>query len=78
MLNITTHGSVAVLAMDNPPVNALGLGLRKALMAALDDLRVKAGDGLTAVVITGSAKVFSAGADITEFGSPARSRACAR
>ena len=72
MLNITTHGSVAVLAMDNPSVNALGLGLRKALMAALDDLKVKAGDGLTAVVITGSAKVFSAGADITEFGSPAQ------
>ena len=71
MLTITAHGSVAVLAMDNPPVNALGLGLRTALMAALDDLRTKAGAGLTAIVIAGSTKVFSGGADITEFGHPA-------
>jgi len=70
MLKVSGSGSVAILQLDNPPVNALGLGLRTALMAALDELRAKAGDGLTAIVIAGSDRVFSGGADITEFGQP--------
>ena len=68
MLNVTRDGDVAVLQMDNPPVNALGLGLRSALMDALAALR---GDAtVRAVVIAGSARAFSGGADITEFGKP--------
>ncbi len=70
MIKVSGSGSVAILHLDNPPVNALGLGLRTALMAALDELRAKAGSGLTAVVIAGSDRVFSGGADITEFGLP--------
>ncbi len=68
MLTVTRDGDVAVLQMDNPPVNALGLGLRTALMEALATVRGDA--GVRAVVIAGSARAFSGGADITEFGKP--------
>ena len=61
-------GPVAVLRLDNPPVNALGYGLRvglaEALKAAAEDATVKA------VVLVGTGRCFSAGADITEFGKP--------
>lgn len=62
------HGDVAVITMNNPPVNGLGFATRQAivqgLQKALDDATVKA------VVITGAGKAFSGGADIKEFGSP--------
>ncbi len=59
-------GDVAVVTMNNPPVNALGLALRQGLMDALNALR---GDGsLKAIVLAGTARAFSGGADITEFG----------
>ncbi len=64
----TSQGAVAVIALKNPPVNALGFGLRKDLAAALEHaLRDTA---IGAVVITGSATAFSGGADVSEFGSP--------
>jgi len=70
---MTTHyerrGQVAVLQVDNPPVNGLGHATRKALLdgleRALDDAAVKA------IVITGTDRVFSGGADIREFNTPA-------
>ncbi len=59
------QGDVAVIRMNNPPVNALGhalrLGLQEAFNAANADPAVKA------IVLTGTGKFFSAGADITEF-----------
>ena len=59
------HGAVAVITMDNPPVNGLGHDLRIGLM---DGLKRAAGDGaVKAVVLMGTAKAFSGGADITEF-----------
>jgi 3-hydroxyacyl-CoA dehydrogenase len=61
-------GSVAVIRFDNPPVNALGHGLRLGIAAGLkaaeEDAAVKA------VVLVGNGRCFSAGADITEFGKP--------
>jgi 3-hydroxyacyl-CoA dehydrogenase len=63
------RGDVAVLQIDNPPVNGLGHATRSTLAEglerALDDAAVKA------VVITGTDKVFSGGADIREFNTPA-------
>ena len=60
---------VAVLQIDNPPVNGLGHTTRRTLAEglerALDDAAVKA------IVITGTDKVFSGGADIREFNTPA-------
>ena len=62
------HGDVAVITLNNPPVNGLGLATRQGIVDALakaeDDAAVKA------VVITGAGKAFSGGADIKEFGSP--------
>jgi 3-hydroxyacyl-CoA dehydrogenase len=62
------RGNVAVITMNNPPVNGLGyetrLGLTTGLERALSDAAVKA------IVITGAGKAFSGGADIREFGSP--------
>ena len=56
---------VAVIGMDSPPVNALGHGLRAGIVEALG----KVGDA-RAVVLHGTARAFSGGADITEFGKP--------
>jgi len=62
------HGDVAVIALNNPPVNGLGLATRT---AAVDGLRRAAGDpAVRAIVITGAGKAFSGGADIREFNSP--------
>lgn len=62
------HGDIAVITLNNPPVNGLGYATRVALTDGLskanDDAAVKA------IVITGAGKAFSGGADIKEFGSP--------
>jgi 3-hydroxyacyl-CoA dehydrogenase len=62
------NGPVAVITLNNPPVNGLGHATRTAVVEgmkkALDDSAVKA------IVITGAGKAFSGGADIKEFNSP--------
>ena len=59
---------IAVITMNNPPVNGLGNALRAELMASL---RKAEGDPtVKGAVIIGSAKAFSGGADIREFGKP--------
>jgi 3-hydroxyacyl-CoA dehydrogenase len=62
------HGDVAVISLNNPPVNGLGLSTRQAITEgvekAVQDASVKS------IVITGHGKAFSGGADIREFGSP--------
>ncbi len=62
------RGSVAVITLDNPPVNGLGFATRSACAAGV--ARAEADPAVTAVVITGAGKAFSGGADIKEFGSP--------
>ena len=62
------QGSVAVITLNNPPVNGLGLATRTAAVEALR--RAEADESVKAVVITGGGKVFSGGADIREFNSP--------
>ena len=68
VVNIARHGAIAVIAMDSPPVNALGHTLRDGIMQALS----QAGDA-TAIVLHGTPRAFSGGADITEFGKPPKS-----
>jgi 3-hydroxyacyl-CoA dehydrogenase len=63
---------VAVITLDYPPVNGIGSALRTDLMAALD--RAIADKDAKAIVVTGSAKAFSGGADVKEFGTPAGGR----
>jgi 3-hydroxyacyl-CoA dehydrogenase len=65
----TSQGAVAVIALKNPPVNALNLGLRTGIA---DGLERAAGDAsIRAVVISGSGSAFCGGADVGEFGLPA-------
>ncbi|MEN9982133.1 MAG: hypothetical protein RJB10_140 [Pseudomonadota bacterium] len=62
------HGNVAIITLDNPPVNGLGLATRQGIT---DGLALANQDAsVTAIVITGAGKAFSGGADIKEFGSP--------
>ncbi len=62
------HGTVAVITLDNPPVNGLGFSTRVAITDGL--AKAQADAAVKAIVITGAGKAFSGGADIKEFGSP--------
>ena len=62
------HGDIAVLSIQNPPVNALSQAVRQGLMERMD--QAEADDGIRAVLVVGQGRAFIAGADITEFGKP--------
>ncbi len=64
----TVHGDVAVITLNNPPVNGLGYATRVAITEGL--VKANADAAVKAIVITGAGKAFSGGADIKEFGSP--------
>jgi 3-hydroxyacyl-CoA dehydrogenase len=61
-------GSVALVSLARPPVNALGANLRRELFAAIDTF--DADPAVTAIVLHGRGRGFSAGGDIHEFGTP--------
>ena len=63
-----TRGSVAVITLNNPPVNGLGLATRKGIAEGIE--RAQNDPAVKAIVITGAGKAFSGGADIKEFNSP--------
>ncbi len=62
------RGNVAVITLDNPPVNGLGYDTRREFSAGVE--RALADDAVAAIVVTGAGRAFSGGADIKEFGSP--------
>ena len=62
------HGDVAVITLNNPPVNGLGLSTRLGVAAGLE--KANADPAVKAIVLTGAGKAFSGGADINEFNSP--------
>ena len=62
------HGDVAVITLNNPPVNGLGLSTRQAIVAGVE--QALADPSIKALVVTGHGKAFSGGADIREFGTP--------
>ena len=62
------HGDIAVITLNNPPVNGLGLATRQGIADAM--ARATADAAVKAIVLTGAGKAFSGGADIKEFGSP--------
>lgn len=66
--NYEKKGNVAVITFNNPPVNGLGLDLRKAIVAGIE--AANQDTSIEAIVVTGSDRAFSGGADIREFGSP--------
>lgn len=60
---------IAVIAMNSPPLNGFSLTLRTALAQCLE--RAETDPKVKAIVLTGNEKGFSAGGDITEFGTSA-------
>jgi len=62
------RGNVAVITLNNPPVNGLGAATRLAIADGLE--KAQADAAVSAIVITGAGKAFSGGADIKEFGTP--------
>ncbi len=63
-----TRGAQALIRLDHPPVNGLGAALRADLLRSLD--RALADAQVTAIVVTGSERAFSGGADVKEFNTP--------
>jgi 3-hydroxyacyl-CoA dehydrogenase len=62
------EGGIAVVTLDNPPVNGLGLALRGAVAEGLRAANADA--GVLAIVVIGAKGLFSGGADIREFNTP--------
>jgi 3-hydroxyacyl-CoA dehydrogenase len=67
-VTIAREDTVAVVTVDNPPVNALSQALRQALVDAVAELDADAAVG--AVVLICAGRTFIAGADVNEFGKP--------
>src|SRR5688500_10848041 len=61
--------AVAVISFANPPVNGLSHAVRAGISAALE--RARTDPTVRAIVLTGAGGLFSGGADIREFGTPA-------
>ena len=59
---------VAVITIDNPPVNALSPGVPQAVTAAI--AQASADASIRAIVVIGAGRTFIAGADVNEFGKP--------
>ena len=62
------HGPVAVITLDNPPVNGMNHALRTRIVEGLD--RAQGDSSVNAIVLTGAGGLFSGGADIREFTTP--------
>lgn len=67
-ISIARRGRVALVTIDNPPVNALSHAVRQGLLDAVESL--DADETIGAVVLTGKGDTFIAGADVREFDKP--------
>ena len=67
-VDLDRQGRIAVLTVNNPPVNALSQHVRQGLRDGVRQATADANVG--AVVVTCAGRTFIAGADITEFGKP--------
>lgn len=68
VVTISREGTVAVVTIDNPPVNALSLAVRRELADAVSELDTD--PDISAVVLVCAGRTFVAGADVTEFDKP--------
>lgn len=62
------HGRIAVVTIDNPPVNALSTAVRARLLTLA--MEAEGDPEISAVVLTGAGRLFVGGADIAEFDRP--------
>ena len=70
MVSMKKEGDIAVIVIDNPPVNALSAGVRTGLYEAVT--QADADDTVKAILIMCTGRTYIAGADIKEFGKPAK------
>ena len=68
VLTTAIHGDIFVIALNSPPVNALGAAVRQGMHAGMTE--ALANDAIKAIVLRCDGRTFFAGADITEFGKP--------
>jgi len=66
LVQFTKDNGIAVITINNPPVNALSPGVPEGISEALD--QIAQDDSVKAVVLIGGGRTFVAGADIKEFG----------
>ncbi len=70
LLEYSVDEGIALLIINNPPVNALSQVVRQAIRESITD--AEADDGVCAIVIACAGRTFSAGADIREFDAPVK------
>ena len=66
LVTLTQDGEIAVITVNNPPVNALSPGVPEGIAEAI--AKIAADDSIKGAVMIGSGQTFIAGADIKEFG----------
>src|SRR5262250_2643128 len=64
LVKLNTHGDVAVITIDNPPVNALSSGVPEGISAALE--AIERNTAVQAAVFIGAGRTWVAGADIRQ------------
>jgi len=72
LVKLSRDNDVAIITIDNPPVNALGPGVPEGISKALD--RIAQDSSFKAAVLIGGGRTFVAGADIKELGKMARGK----
>jgi 3-hydroxyacyl-CoA dehydrogenase len=65
LIQVTRNGDIAIITINNPPVNALSPGVPEGIGDAID--QIAKDPGVKAAVLIGGGKTFIAGADIKEF-----------
>ena len=70
VVQLTREGAVALILVNNPPVNALGHALRAGLLKAFT--QAQRDEQVELIMLRCAGKTFIAGADIREFGQPAQ------
>jgi len=80
LVQLTSDNGIAIITINNPPVNALSPGVPEGISEALD--QIAQNTSFKATVLIGGGRTFVAGADIKEFGKIAsgkrRERVCFR
>lgn len=68
LVRLEKDGDIAVIVIDNPPVNAASLNVRQGLLACIE--MIQADTTLVGAIIIGAGRTFIAGSDLKEFGQP--------
>ena len=68
LVTFTKQGDIGIVSVNNPPVNALSVGVRQGLLDGFTEGAKD--DGVKAIILICEGRTFIAGADIKEFGKP--------